>query len=263
MRKWSEIVLEGVSKAEKNFESLFKKNGLKSISANYRYNQYKGRTFGLTIFRDDDYVYQITVFKTKNNEGKTVYQLLSMNVGNAEKTLFKNYDLPSKSNMIIEYGFPETVESLKIIEKLFNDLKNTGDYEKFIKDWKRLGYIEAHNENPNVAFDKPKSEFAGIEGKEIKEGTILVDTWGYEQTNVYFYKVLSRKGDMITMRKLENKRLSFDAKRLSSEEVPSNKFEGDILKRKVVDGLRSEIVRTEYGYAEPWNGKPVEATHYA
>lgn len=263
MRKWSEIVLEGVSRGKKTFENIFHKFNLASTYKN-QYG-YKGNTYRIEVYghKKTGNTYFIEITRTEDENGKIVYIPVSLTITNDKGTVFDvSYGmLPKKYNL--ELGFPETVESAKIIERLLTNLIETGDYNKFIKDWRIQSTLEYANEEPDTAFEKPLSRFAGMEGKEIKEGGILEYTWGYEQTNVEFYKVLTRKGDIVTLRKLENKQISFDRKRLASEEVPSNKLIGDTLKKKVIDGWKSEVVNMPYGIAEPWNGKPVEATHYA
>jgi len=269
MRKWSEIVIEAVGRGQKTFENVFNKTfQIGSIMQNRSITGYKGRIYEINKHDYDDSGnnYYVDILRTVNDNGQTVYQLIGLSInGKNGKLIDEKWDgaLYKKYNFNVNYGFPETVESAKIIEKLLDELVKTNDFNKFIKDWKRLGYIESQKENQNTAFEKPLSRFAGMEGKEIKEGTILVNTWGYEQTNVDFYKVLSRKGDTVILRKLENKRLSFDNKRLASLEVPSDKFEGDSFKKKVIDGWKSEEVKMQFSNAIPWNGKPVEATHYA
>ena len=39
----------------------------------------------------------------------------------------------------------------------------------------------------------------------LKPGVILYDSWGYEQTNVDFYKVLSIKGNKVTIQEIGHK----------------------------------------------------------
>ena len=263
MRKWSEIVLEGISRGNKTFENIFHKFHLGSTYKN-QYG-YKGRTYRIEVYLDKNTgnSYFIEITRTTDENGMIIYILSSLTITNDKGKVFDvSYGMiPKKYNM--ELGFPETVDSAKIVERLISELIKTGDYNKFINDWKRLSILEYANEEPNTSFDKPLSRFAGMEGKEIKEGGILEYTWGYEQTNVHFYKVLSRKGDIVTIRELENKRVNFDKSRLASLEVPSNKLIGDTLRKKVKDGWKSEVVDMPYGIAEPWDGKPVEATHYA
>lgn len=38
--------------------------------------------------------------------------------------------------------------------------------------------------------------------EQLKPGVILYDTWGYEQTNVEFYKVMDRKGSKVLVQEL-------------------------------------------------------------
>ena len=52
-----------------------------------------------------------------------------------------------------------------------------------------------------AARDKAaKAEMAA----EIKVGMVLANSWGYEQTNVDFYEVVGKRGQAVTLRKVES-----------------------------------------------------------
>jgi len=44
------------------------------------------------------------------------------------------------------------------------------------------------------------------EKKQFVPGSILVSSWGYEQTNIDFYEILERKGDFVTIQEIGSKR---------------------------------------------------------
>ena len=48
-------------------------------------------------------------------------------------------------------------------------------------------------------------------GNKIQPGEILISSWGYEQTNIDFYIVLSRKNDFVTIQEIgQQRRLTGD-----------------------------------------------------
>lgn len=103
----------------------------------------------------------------------------------------------------------------------------------------------------------------------FEPGTILVATWGYEQTNVDFYCILQRSGEWVTI--IEMKQIE------ASDTLPGNapSMTGKVLpteidwrsrpfrkKVKSFNGKESGF-RLSNGWATLWNGKPKFASHYA
>lgn len=91
--------------------------------------------------------------------------------------------------------------------------------------------------------------------RDLKEGDFLVCEWGYNQTNVDFYKILAVSGKSVKIRKCESK--------IVGEEydydlvVPTNVFEGPIMKKTVNNGC---VKIYSFAYASKWLGKPVYET---
>ena len=90
----------------------------------------------------------------------------------------------------------------------------------------------------------------------LKVGSILTDSWGYEQTNVEFYKVISindKKTEM-TIRELLHKTVdgSEVSHGMACDVLPGENFAGDEVKVKIrTDGIKicSSIFLT------PWDGR--------
>jgi hypothetical protein len=109
---------------------------------------------------------------------------------------------------------------------------------------------------------------------DYEAGTILDYHWGYEQTNVEFFKVLSRKGDWVTVQKMT-------AIETSDDNPAKGKYgtmtgcviPGDLdtsknpLRRKILryrDGKPVGIRFATYAAcAQPWDGTPKRVSHYA
>jgi hypothetical protein len=97
------------------------------------------------------------------------------------------------------------------------------------------------------------------------EGKIVTYMWGYEQTNIDFFKIIKRKGDFATLQPLKSKILRDEDMR--GEVIPSDEIDTDepIIRRKVHvrDGKESGIAVKSYGWASLWEGQPEHFTSYA
>ena len=95
--------------------------------------------------------------------------------------------------------------------------------------------------------------------KPIAVGDILVSTWGYDQTNVDFYKVVKRNNTALQLVKLDKKK---SGDWMMGTAVPGSKEGGVTIRKKALinyDG--GEFVKiNKYAHAYPWNGKPVQYT---
>ncbi|MDV7561100.1 hypothetical protein R4576_18040 [Acinetobacter baumannii] len=70
---------------------------------------------------------------------------------------------------------------------------------------------------------------------ELEVGTILYTSWGYEQTNVEFYQVVSVKGAFCEIREVA--KVSHDLTDMSGKVIPKpNSFIGEPIKRKILNG---------------------------
>lgn len=87
-------------------------------------------------------------------------------------------------------------------------------------------------------------------------------SWGYEQTNIDFYKVLKRTAATVTLVAVEaditqSGNMSYYAK-------PTNKVIGKPFRRKLtVDSNWTFVKVSSYEYAHPWDGIAKRGTSYA
>jgi predicted carbohydrate-binding protein with CBM5 and CBM33 domain len=100
-----------------------------------------------------------------------------------------------------------------------------------------------------------------------KVGDILYSSWGYEQTNVFFYQVIEVKpsGKSIVVRQLEPY-ATYDAQRMTGTKVAiKDAFIGPALLKRVKQfaaenyGIKIE----SFAWAWPWDGKPKSYSSYA
>lgn len=106
------------------------------------------------------------------------------------------------------------------------------------------------------------------------EGAIVYSSWGYEQTNIDFYKITKRTASTVTLQPIGQKREATGDMTWKVMPDPDNVLDKPALRRKVciskrwVQGqqIEEEIgMRFEpsYGWIGLWDGKPKHASGYA
>ena len=99
---------------------------------------------------------------------------------------------------------------------------------------------------------------------EIQEGTILVDKWGYDQTNVDFYKVMSVKNGWVQITEIHKYITKYVPQAMGEYVIPFDTSGPDSkkMRRKVQDWGTDHYVKTSsYSAASVWGGDPVLQTH--
>ena len=93
---------------------------------------------------------------------------------------------------------------------------------------------------------------------ELKDGTILVCSWGYSMTIVNFYKVIGRKGTAtVLLQGLENERVSGDG--FSGECVPGNPV-GEVFKVRYSSKHKCAKIDS-HRWLPIWGGNPAYYNH--
>ena len=102
-------------------------------------------------------------------------------------------------------------------------------------------------------------------------GKIFYSSWGYEQTNIDFYKVIevSKSGKTITLQKVGSVIVEVDG--YCVEEVvanPTKEIGQPLTNRRLTDNGRGGLIvnvseRSDYKiYAYEWDGRPLTQTSY-
>lgn len=95
--------------------------------------------------------------------------------------------------------------------------------------------------------------------QELEVGTILSTCWGYEQTNVEFYQVVSKKGAFCELREIAKR--SHDTAYMQTEVSPKpNSFTGEVIRKKILNGyvmINSHIRATPLEFEELATGTKV------
>lgn len=129
-----------------------------------------------------------------------------------------------------------------------------------------------------VAREKARLEAAAsFDANSIyKNGDFVVNTWGWEQTNVDFYVVVGVTAKAIDLRRVKSVKTYDGPGSMTGRAVPML----DALGRPVLETGASEceangkyrprpgagspgLVKFEYGFGDKWNGKPKSFSEYA
>jgi hypothetical protein len=104
----------------------------------------------------------------------------------------QDFEGPTGKTLYYAKGF----RSDKQINDDFNFRFTTNEQrEKFLNNW--YAGLDANLARKQAKKDTVK--LAKTKGHPFKVGTILVNSWGYEQTNIDFYKVTEQNGDNLTI----------------------------------------------------------------
>lgn len=88
---------------------------------------------------------------------------------------------------------------------------------------------------------------------DYKVGDILYSSWGYDQTNVDYYQVVSISEKTVKIREIRSKIVRDVAQAEYVAPVP-NRFEGPAMQKRPTSG--GSIRLTSYSRAYKWDGKP-------
>jgi len=105
-----------------------------------------------------------------------------------------------------------------------------------------------------------------MEVRKIKTGDVLCASWGWEQTNVDFYRVLKRTPCFVTLQEFGSKVTNNPDKHSMTAEVgPAYVLKGEPVKKKVTLSYHGdeEMVMICHGFARIWDGKPKRTSSYA
>ncbi len=96
----------------------------------------------------------------------------------------------------------------------------------------------------------------------LKVGDILVDMWGYEQTNVDFYQVTKLVGKtMVEIRPVRKEKINETADTGTCTPRKGDFYGDKVLRRRANGGNQVRI--EPYSRAHRWDGKPEHWTSYA
>lgn len=98
-------------------------------------------------------------------------------------------------------------------------------------------------------------------------GDILYSSWGWEQTNISFYKVVKRTPKQVQLQKIGTVHEQSDTLAMQGTATPNEDVErGDPFRRKVIESSYGDgefVMIESYESARKWDGKPKNFTAYA
>lgn len=114
---------------------------------------------------------------------------------------------------------------------------------------------------PPAAVDDEPAE------PSLRVGAILYSSWGYDQTNVDFYRVEKIAGAFVTLQEIGQTEASDGELSLTGRVVPADPAApiGDPFRRKILTDAGSGTVAKikSYAFAYLWDGHPRRVSHYA
>jgi hypothetical protein len=97
-------------------------------------------------------------------------------------------------------------------------------------------------------------------------GTIYVNTWGYDQTNVNFYQVVATTAKTVTIRAIQKRITQSDGySSMSGHATPiKDAFEKGVLAETMTKRVgHGDRLSMQYGACSKWEGRPVYVSWYA
>ena len=96
-----------------------------------------------------------------------------------------------------------------------------------------------------------------MNAKKIEAGSILKSSWGYDQTNIDFYRVISVNNNWATLEPIGQTVVETLAGYMGQTVAPSDVTIGKKFRRKVKHFLGEDMVSVKtYAVASVWNGTP-------
>jgi hypothetical protein len=167
-------------------------------------------------------------------------KIVTANIGELVSTRHKNginYEY-TITDALTEQGYKKGVD--------FDTVFDWGKYQTYIK---KLAEIKPYTE--------PKHN--------IKVGDIFYNSWGYEQTNIDFYQVVSTTAKTITLQQIKGHSDDYDAYHMTGSKIAvKDSFCSDEMLRKTPYLMGSEWrVSFEFGAGSKWDGSPMSFSCYA
>lgn len=103
----------------------------------------------------------------------------------------------------------------------------------------------------------------------FRVGDVIVNSWGWEQTNIDFFQVVGVTKASVKIREIAGDYTPSENAFLAGTTVPKiGEFTSDEVKTKRVGsyhigGDEIDTIRFPYGTGRKWNGKPQYESHYA
>ena len=98
---------------------------------------------------------------------------------------------------------------------------------------------------------------------KVNVGDIFVCSWGYDQTNIDYYKVMEVKNKSVVVAPIGQDRIYTGHMQGECNPVPNQVSDKRITKRIISCGDSVSLKMTSYSWAYPWSGKTNHFTEWA
>lgn len=100
------------------------------------------------------------------------------------------------------------------------------------------------------------------DAEKIQTGSILYSSWGYEQTNIDFFKVISRKGMNIVMQQIGSKLVNYNGIQMSGQKIADESvLKGEPMNKRI--NKFGTITLNSFSFCGVWDGQPKSFSNYA
>jgi hypothetical protein len=208
----------------------------------------------------------------------TIKNLFSMQTSPINASRYIPSDL-TESIVKPEIGLEVYWNSEKLSAIGFNGKsKKSNFYYRFRTPEQMTNHIEVFVKNTVAAAERKaaekvakKSANAAISAADhFSIGDIIVNSWGWEQTNVNFYVVTAVKGKTITVSEVYLAQVegSMYSHGMACEVVPTTELKpnGDTYNLRVKSGYNGDVALSQpasYYYMHKWGGRPMYKSWYA
>jgi hypothetical protein len=128
--------------------------------------------------------------------------------------------------------------------------------------------------NDNIPFPQARIATAAAAtpqaptGDAYQPGAFLCATWGCEQTNQEFFKIVKRSGDWLTLQPFTNISTPIGGPTsMRTAETPATPdLTAKVIRRRLCfesNGSPCGCKFRSYGWMRTWDGQPMYASHYA
>lgn len=115
------------------------------------------------------------------------------------------------------------------------------------------------------AADEQYARVAPEPADGYQVGAILQASWGYDQTNIDYFRIIRRTNATVWLQPLQTLHVE-DVAFMSETVRPGEPTDEPVIRRKLIswDGkVRGCKFAPSYGWISLWNGREGYATHYA
>ena len=163
------------------------------------------------------------------------------------------------------------IVSAPIGERVFTNHANGKNYgmESYLTDqgYKRnVDFSEGYDFNRHEAFIIKLADIRPYEepAHDIKVGAIFYNSWGYDQTNIDFYQVVSVTAKTVTIREVRAVDPDMDYSAMSGKKsAKKDDFCSEPIRKTPFFFMGRWCLNFEHGGGGLWDGKPMRYSWYA